>query len=147
MTEFRTGYLDAAINDLPGIVERAMDELKGVDFDTLVGTGFSGALVVPALAMWMDKDFLLVRKDHDDSHHSGRLVGNLGERWIFVDDFISSGTTLERVESRILREVAKRRLDNRRYGYPVWGDVPEGFTPRRIGNYLYTNDIPWKAES
>lgn len=98
---FKTGYLDIALDDLDTVISSAIDALEDVDFDTLVGTGFSGALVVPMLASAMDKNFILVRKPNDGSHHSGRLIGNLGRRWIFVDDFVSSGATRKRVRDEI----------------------------------------------
>lgn len=98
---FRT-YFDEALRDLPGVIEQCKTALSGVDFDTIVGTGFSGGVVIPALAMAMDKKFVLIRKENDDSHHGGgKLVGELGQRWIFVDDFISSGRTRERVIRKI----------------------------------------------
>jgi hypothetical protein len=36
------------------------------------------------------------------------MVGQLGERWVFVDDFISSGRTRDRVK-RIVKAQAKSR--------------------------------------
>ena len=105
MTEaavFRTYYFDEAVRDLPGVIDQCKQALRGIDFDTIVGTGFSGGVVIPALAMSMGKKFVLIRKESDDSHHGrGRLVGELGSRWIFVDDFVSSGRTRERVITKI----------------------------------------------
>lgn len=119
-SQFRTGYMDDALFNLQGVIEEARAALVNVDFDTLVGTGFSGGVVVPALAMAMGKKFLLVRKDNDDSHHSGRLLGELGSRWIFVDDLISSGRTRERTLEKIS-------------DYARDGDL----TTECVGTYLY----------
>lgn len=106
-TEFRTYYFDEAIRDLPGVIEKCQQTLRGIDFDTIVGTGFSGGVVIPALAMSMGKKFVLIRKENDDSHHGGgKLLGELGSRWIFVDDFVSSGRTRERVITKIADAVA-----------------------------------------
>lgn len=76
--------------------------VKMSDFDTLVGTGLSGALVIPALAHALSKEFLIIRKPKDVSH-SGEMIGagRLGEKWLFVDDFISTGTTLHRVKDAV----------------------------------------------
>lgn len=102
MTQFRTYYMDTALFELPTVIEQAKKALADVDFDTMVGTGFSGSVVIPALALEMGKKFVLIRKEGDDSHHGrGRLLGQLGARWIFVDDFVSSGRTRERVIRKI----------------------------------------------
>lgn len=102
-TQFRTGYFDGALTGgLGDIIEQAKERLADVDFDTIVGTGFSGGVVIPALALAMGKKFILIRKETDDSHHGqGRLIGELGDRWIFVDDFVSSGRTRRRVAEKI----------------------------------------------
>lgn len=122
--KFHTYYMDEAIFDLPTVIKRSKKDLAKVDFDTMVGTGFSGSIVIPALAMAMGKDFVLIRKEGDDSHHGrGRLLGNLGKRWIFVDDFVSSGRTRVRVIQKILDAVAD---------YP--GQMPR---TTMVGQYLY----------
>lgn len=101
-TQFKTWYMDKAVFGLAEVIETAKDRLKDVEFDTMVGTGFSGGIVIPSLALALGKTFVLIRKETDDSHHGkGRLVGELGEKWIFVDDFISSGRTRDRVISKI----------------------------------------------
>lgn len=104
VARFRTGYFDLALDadSLAEILDAAVADLRGVDFDTLVGTGFSGSVVIPALAVRLGKNFVLIRKEEDGSHHGGgRLIGALGERWIFVDDFISSGATKRRVGEKV----------------------------------------------
>lgn len=102
MDRFCTYYMDQALFDLPEVIKEAKKQLADVDFDTMVGTGFSGAVVIPALALAMGKSFVLIRKEADDSHHGqGKLLGQLGKRWIFVDDFISSGRTRKRVIEKI----------------------------------------------
>lgn len=125
MLEFRTYYFDKATQDLSDVVVRAHGELAHIDFDTIVGTGFSGGIVIPALALSMDKKFVLIRKEGDDSHHGGgRLVGQLGRRWIFVDDFVSSGRTRSRVMGKISDALADR-----------------GENATFVGQYLYQPQI------
>lgn len=129
---FRTYYFDDAISHLPKVIDRAKAELRDVDFDTIVGTGFSGGIVIPALALAMDKQFLLIRKDGDDSHHgAGRLVGQLGERWIFVDDFVSTGRTRTRVIGKVAEAVSVSGIPTTMVGQYMYqgmfGDV--GFQP------------------
>lgn len=99
---FSTAYMDEALFDLGRVIEQAKADLADVDYDTLVGTGFSGGIAVPALALALNRNFVLVRKESDDSHHGrGRLMGRLGKRWIFVDDFVGSGATRRYVIDKI----------------------------------------------
>lgn len=101
---FTTGYMDNAVFDLQTVIREAVANLTPVrgEFDTLVGTGFSGGLIIPTLALRLRKKFVLIRKETDDSHHgSGRLLGELGDRWIFVDDFTATGATRDRVVEKV----------------------------------------------
>ena len=127
--KFLTYYMDDALFDLPRVIKEAQEKLADVDFDTLVGTGFSGGIVIPALALAMGKKFVLIRKENDDSHHGkGRLLGQLGEKWIFVDDFIARGTT----RARVIEKVEDAAF---------WA----GVSTRCVGQYLYvqcTDDGP-----
>lgn len=123
--QFKTYYFDEAVSDLAGVIESCKTALRGIDFDTIVGTGFSGGIVIPALALAMGKKFVLIRKEGDDSHHGGgRLVGQLGERWIFVDDFVSTGRTRERVIRKIADAVVGTDLGK----------------TTMVGQYMYQRD-------
>lgn len=128
--------MDQALFDLPDVIEKAKKDLAEVDFDTLVGTGFSGGIVIPALALAMGKQFVLIRKETDDSHHGkGRMLGNLAARWIFVDDFISSGRTRNRVIEKVTEALddALEPHDSTMVGQYMYCDRasldPPGFTP------------------
>lgn len=142
--EFRTYYFDEAYRDLPAVIEKCKEALRGVEFDTIVGTGFSGGVVIPALAMSMGKHFVLIRKEGDDSHHGGgRLVGELGERWIFVDDFVSSGKTRDRVITKIANaldfnqkttmvgQYMHQRNQSGRFEYYADDWAPEALKPKK----------------
>ena len=121
-TQFKTWYMDQALFDLAEVIDTAKERLADVDFDTLVGTGFSGGIVVPSLALAMGKKFVLIRKENDDSHHGrGRLLGELGARWIFVDDLISSGRTRQRVIEKIQKQASYLEA-----------------VPTMVGQYMYT---------
>lgn len=123
VAKFTTGYMDNAIFDLAGTIDLAVSQLTPIldEFDTIVGTGFSGGMVIPMLATKLKKKFVLIRKETDDSHHgSGRLLGELGERWIFVDDFCQSGKTKRRVIAKI-EDAADYELHETTY----------------VGNYYY----------
>lgn len=92
-------YCESIVSDPDEVIGRAKDELDGVDFDTFVVRGMSGALIAPLLAREMGKKWLLVRKPEDaqSSHSSTMWIGELGRRWIFLDDFVSSGNTRRKV--------------------------------------------------
>ena len=125
MIDFKTWYMDEALFNLSEVIEGAKKHLADVEFDTLVGTGFSGSVVVPSLALAMGKKFVLVRKETDDSHHGrGRLLGQLGSRWIFVDDFVSSGRTRQRVIEKV---------------YDAWSEDGVKAKAEMVGQYMYVN--------
>mgnify|MGYP003296079843 CR=1 FL=1 len=132
IAKFNTGYMDNAVFDLQSVIREAVDILRPVasEFDTLVGTGFSGGIIIPALALRLRKKFVLIRKENDDSHHgSGRLLGELGTRWIFVDDFVSSGATRRRVIEKV--EAAALLHDHK---------------TALVGNYYYARHIEFKYQ-
>ncbi len=140
-TQFKTYYMDTALFDLQEVIDTAQERLADVEFDTMVGTGFSGSVVIPALALAMGKKFVLIRKETDDSHHGrGRMLGQLGERWVFVDDFISSGRTRQRVIEKITEAVAEHCLDLTltkmvgQYLYQAYKD-DESYEKGRFDNY------------
>jgi adenine/guanine phosphoribosyltransferase-like PRPP-binding protein len=98
-------YLARAFENPANLISTAMQLLDGIQFDTLVGTGLSGALVVPTLARALGRHWMIIRKADDTSHAiqqgNGRAVGTLGSRWLFVDDLICSGNTREIVKDVI----------------------------------------------
>lgn len=143
-TRFRTYYMDSALFDLPEVIATAKKRLADVDFDTLVGTGFSGGIVIPTLALQMDKKFVLIRKETDDSHHgAGELLGELGSRWIFVDDFVSSGRTRRRVISKIDDALWRERGESEMVGeYMYKSRVTESGNVGKFTPYSHN----WTAE-
>jgi len=128
--KFFSYYFDGAVFDLADVIEQARTDLKDVGFDTVVGTGFSGGIVIPALALAMEKKFVLIRKEGDDSHHGGgRLVGELGQRWLFVDDFVATGRTRTRVIEKISDSVAGLAISTAMVGQYMYGGGNPGFKP------------------
>ncbi|NKS98826.1 hypothetical protein GS498_20965 [Rhodococcus hoagii] len=85
----------------------AQQELADVEFDTVVGTGLSGALAAPVVALEFNADLLVIRKVNDSSHADRMEEGSLGRRWLFVDDFIETGATFRRVHAHV-EEVASK---------------------------------------
>lgn len=141
MTKFSTYYMDDAVFNLQSVIDTAKERLADVDFDTLVGTGFSGGIVIPSLALALGKKFILIRKETDDSHHGhGRLLGDLGEKWIFVDDFVSSGKTRDRVISKINEAASLWKAETKLVGQYMYINHSEGgpqFEPERAAKRGY----------
>jgi len=123
MARFNTYYMDSALFNLADVIDTAKERLADIEFDTMVGTGFSGGVVIPSLALAMGKRFVLIRKETDDSHHGkGRLLGELGPRWIFVDDFVSSGKTRHRAIEKVNEAAHEASLHT-----------------EMVGQYMYVN--------
>jgi len=107
------------------------------DFDTIVGTDLSGTVVVPTLARSLHKKWAIVRKHNDGSHASlgsdpkmTILEGELGERWLFVDDQVDSGATLARVRDSVDKFVMLHNTDNDYHFYTTY-----------VGTYQYNTQI------
>lgn len=108
------GYLSDAFNPTR-TVRVARQKLKGKAYDMLVGTGMSGALVVPVLAYALRKRYCIVRKTNDKgkaNHSEYAVEGKIryGDRWLFVDDFVASGETRKRVHKAMATLVDKNNI-------------------------------------
>lgn len=99
--DLTSGYFHSDAYYIQRNVDAASDLLEDLDFDTIVCMGISGLIFSSPLAMAMDKHLLVVRKDVDSSHGKFIAEGHLGRRWLFVDDFISGGTTFKNVNNAI----------------------------------------------
>lgn len=93
-------WLNEVFRDMDRVVDKARKTLKDVDYDTMVGTGLSGSLVIPVLAREFGKYFAIVRKD-EKRHSMMEVEGQIRRKWIFVDDFVSSGDTRNRVKDAV----------------------------------------------
>lgn len=107
-----TDYLDKILNvqTLIGCVAVAKDRLKHYNFDAIAVTGYSGTVFGGALSVALAKPLIIVRKDvvrkdvdlGENSHSSQLVEGETDIRtYVFVDDFIFSGSTKERVIEKI----------------------------------------------
>jgi len=86
------------LSDLADTVKRTVDTLKPFKdrFDFIAVSGMSGALVGAPAALRLNRPLVIVRKNSDD-HHGGRgeVINRQAVKgsYVFLDDFISSGTT------------------------------------------------------
>lgn len=118
------------LSDLPRVVRATTKDLREHidEFDSIVVRGNSGLLVGSPVSLRLNKPIVIVRKPRDNSHSEEMKVinqYNLGDRYIFLDDFISSGDTL----------------------IATWEEINKWFKnrdkiPEIVGGYLY-RDRKW----
>jgi hypothetical protein len=135
--------LDGCLASPGTMAVQARDVLAGVSYDTMAGTGMSGALVIPMLARELDSRWLILRKPGDSHHHgSSPGQGSLGNRWLFVDDGIKTGATVRRVYDQVTRIAAQRGHPTEFAGAYLYGDHdhfgrPAGYySPRELAELL-----------
>lgn len=129
-------YSSRMIDDPVGIAEelRASAREQGIKFDTIVGRGSSGMLIVPLVARILRKKWFIVRKDEEvnSSHDSScKWMGELGKRWIFLDDFCSSGATF-----RAVRNGVREAVEVATAPYQTWSH-PQNDPTGPLGWYTY----------
>ena len=67
-------------------------------FDSIVCRGKSGMLAAGYLSVVLEKDIVLIRKSTRNTHTSDLVeYRNMPKRYIIVDDFISSGATMQNI--------------------------------------------------
>lgn len=98
------------LDDLAETVDRAVQDIKPhlSDFDSIVVTGMSGVIVGVPVSLALGVPLVVLRKVSDDTHAFQRTIneGRLGERALFLDDFISGGTTRTRVKQFVTAQGA-----------------------------------------
>ncbi|AGK87542.1 phosphoribosyl transferase [Mycobacterium phage HINdeR] len=115
-------YLRLA-HDPERLVEIIKPHVKGVTFDTFVGTGLSGTLATAAVAKALGKNYFIARKPNDGTHSGNRHgEGKLGQRWLFLDDLIASGRTLGRVWDAVHQTATKWNFQTEFVGAVLYGD-------------------------
>lgn len=121
-----------------------------LEFDTIVGRGMSGALIIPEIARVLKCGWLIIRKSGDKSHSTKVGEGNLGKRWIFMDDLIESGETFNQCAQgidKIVREYNRGSSPNYQFKTEFAGIVlyngMRTFTPKQAddmwGTTLWTS--------
>lgn len=121
-----SGYFSKGIVDYDVVLSAAIEDLEGVHFDTMVGVGLSGALVVPRLARDLGKHWAIVRKPGDSKHARYLVEGTIGSDWLFVDDCMESGETWVLVQEQMLQHIDTH--------------CDERFTTQYVGTYTYSWD-------
>lgn len=116
-------YMRRAFDSIDDMWAKMEKRVAHVEYDTMVGIGLSGTLVVPTLARQAGKYWAIVRKE-DNSHSTNRFEGEIGRTWLFVDDFINTGHTLKTVQGII---------------EDIFADY-YGYSTKYVGTYLYQWD-------
>lgn len=102
-SEYMTGQLSGEI--LETIIDDVVRTIKKskIDFDAIAFRGVSGALVAPAVAAELHKPLLLVRKNSESSHSLYQVEGcdKYKCRYIIIDDFVCSGSTIKAIVNDI----------------------------------------------
>jgi adenine/guanine phosphoribosyltransferase-like PRPP-binding protein len=104
--EYIQDYLVVNKTKRKRIMNRCKKEMINFpEFDAFAFRGNSGALMGMPLAFSLNKEIIVVRKTKDEEdHHSWQMVEGLspnGARIVIVDDFISSGRTIEVITTAI----------------------------------------------
>lgn len=115
-----SSYLRRVFDERNELIDSARRTLHDVDFDTVIGTGLSGALIVPDIARALNKQWAIVRKDNDSEHAMFNIEGYIGNQWLFFDDLVASGRTLRFVKEKV--EAYSDAVYVGRYEY-VWGTL------------------------
>ena len=122
------------LDDLAMVVARTTDTLLAhlSEFDFIVVTGVSGTIVGAPVAIALGVPLVVIRKVNDNSHDKQDVV-NYGQavgRYLFLDDFISTGQTLNRVHDRLARRLM--------VGPAVTWKPPEPVSPPQYAcRYMY----------
>lgn len=81
------------------IVNRCVKFLRRYQdkFDFIAYRGMSGAMIAGPVAYRLNKPTTVIRKPDENKHSNNNVEGMLTGRYIILDDFISSGETVESI--------------------------------------------------
>lgn len=131
-TDYLNGLLDRRMYETR--MKRLIKALNKFDqsFDTIVGTGLSGSIVLP-LAHTMKKKVCFVRKDKVLSHSQFNIEGpNQIGNYVIVDDTVAEGTTISYIVKQISKYYTKEtveRWSKKKYKHFKY--------PKLLGIFLY----------
>jgi len=78
-------------------------KLRDYDYDSIVCCGTSGLIVAPQVCEILNKEIVVIRKPHEKRYSPFIIEGVLGTGFIFLDDLVCSGNTLNYV-LKIIKE-------------------------------------------
>lgn len=124
------------------------DACHGVKYDTIVGTGLSGTVFAAKVHSALRKSVAIVRKPNDGSHSGNKVEGGVGQKWVFADDFISSGRTFKRVAEIMFQEYPKAEFAGY-YSYESdqFTNAEEMYTRHKWLREMALGPIVWGPET
>jgi orotate phosphoribosyltransferase len=107
----QTDYLRDAldVNKIPTTVDNIIAVINDneLEFDAIAFRGMSGAMIAPMVAVKLKKNLIMVRKEepHQGHHSRFKVEGGIrdSERYVVVDDLVSSGATVAQIRRDIAR--------------------------------------------
>lgn len=127
------------------IVEKFGELVQDVAFDAIVVSGTSGLILGGLLAQQYKKNLIVVRKNGHTTHTSrlieGAFVPDETNRCVFVDDFVDSGATVERV----FRAIKDSGSDILWVGCFFWNSTIDKSRLRRGGIDLQIPELHFKC--
>lgn len=138
---FQRTYQDKALRDVKKLL---VD--KDIKFDGFVVRGISGIVIGSILARSLRKDLVIVRSTNDC--HSNSMVENYKTncRYIFLDDFQSSGATFTKVKSHCdnyFSSLKNKETSNFNICYPF--DKKFDKKSKIIGKLFYSGIIEYRS--
>jgi orotate phosphoribosyltransferase len=124
------GYRDET-KDLAELVARAVLLIKPhtYEFDSIVVTGVSGLIVGAPVALALGMPLVIIRKQDEQAHTSlNPGIGLIGYRYLFLDDFMSSGATRNRVATTVNADWEKTNWIN-------------SSKPEMVAEYFYCHGV------
>lgn len=77
---------------------------SGLEFDSIVCCGLSGALVAPAVAANLNKNLVIVRKGESTHGDTVEIDYNVKfKNYVIVDDLVETGKTITNIKKQISR--------------------------------------------
>ena len=106
-SEYATGYTLRRVEERASFAAKAIEELRSQTGSTSVvvhgNSGVSCGFAALMLTEEQDFNLVLLRKDNDNSH-GAPIEGPDGHRlgkYLILDDFVSSGATMNRIRDKI----------------------------------------------
>ena len=127
-------------SDLRAACSKATTNLRSHkdDFDAIACTGVSGIPVATVVALRLHKKLIIVRKSDDKSTHSYFDVEGVCEgRYVFLDDFIGTGSTIRYVQSQIAKRGDAKIIGAYSYQDTYFYDKRYGHWPDHFRPYSY----------